>query len=159
VFILHALGLKTTMSVNRALPGLETSTYPAGLHPCLPMLAARLDHKNDCSMSALPSCVDGSELARAFFHVYSIGRCAHCSALATTNSGVSVTLAQMEFAMKQWASTLSMILRAGPSSASLLRVTWGRTATSVIWYFPSTFSSNPSASLIRPGSDLGLERA
>jgi hypothetical protein len=42
---------------------------------------------------------------------------------ATTNSGVSVTLALIEFAMKQWASTLSMILRAGSSSTSFLRVT------------------------------------
>src|SRR5258708_29954802 len=69
---------------------------------------------------------------------------------ATTNSGVSVTLALMEFAMKQWASTLSMVLRAGSSSASLLRVTRGRTVTSVMWCFPSTFSSKPSASLSYP---------
>ena len=35
---------------------------------------------------------------------------------ATTNSGVRVILALMEFAMKQWASTLSMLLRASSSS-------------------------------------------
>jgi hypothetical protein len=51
---------------------------------------------------------------------------------ATTNSGVSVTLALMEFAMKQWTSTPSMVLRAGSSSASLLRVTRGRTVTAII---------------------------
>jgi len=45
---------------------------------------------------------------------------------------VSMTLALMEFAMKQWASTLSMVLRAGSSSASLLRVTRGRTVISVM---------------------------
>ena len=38
----------------------------------------------------------------------------------------------MEFAMKQWASTLSMALRASSSSAPLLRVTRGRTVTSVV---------------------------
>ena len=37
-----------------------------------------------------------------------------------------MTLTLMEFAMKQWASTLSMVLRTGSSSASLLRVTRGR---------------------------------
>jgi hypothetical protein len=42
---------------------------------------------------------------------------------ATTNSGTSVTLAVMELAMKQCASTLSIASRAGASSASLLNVT------------------------------------
>src|ERR1700704_1693406 len=78
---------------------------------------------------------------------------------ATTNSGVSMTLALMEFAMKQWASTLSMVLRAGSSSASLLRVTRGRIVTSVMWYFPSTFSSGPSASLSYPTGVRSLARA
>src|SRR3981189_3489526 len=69
---------------------------------------------------------------------------------ATTNSGVRVILALMEFAMKQWASTLSMLLRASSSSASLFKVTRGRIVTSVKWYLPSTLSSRPSASLSYP---------
>ncbi len=61
-----------------------------------------------------------------------IARRSHVGGAAMINSGVSATLALIEFAMKQWASTLSMILRAGSSSASLLRVTRGRTVTSVM---------------------------
>jgi hypothetical protein len=84
----------------------------------------------------------------------------HFDGGATTNSGVSVTLALIEFAMKQWASTPSMLLRAGSSSASLLRVTRGRTVTLVMLYFPSTFSSRPSASLSYPTGvrTLGLSK-
>jgi hypothetical protein len=34
-------------------------------------------------MSALPPCVDGSELARTFLNVCSIGRCSHVFGLFT----------------------------------------------------------------------------
>jgi hypothetical protein len=74
----------------------------------------------------------------------------HFGEAATTNSAVSVTFDFIEFEMKHSASTLSMISRARSSSAVPLRVTRGRTATSVMRYVPSTFSSRPSASLSYP---------
>src|SRR5215467_9339937 len=65
----------------------------------------------------------------------------------TTKSAASVIFDLMELEIKHWASTPSMIARARSSSGWLLRVTRGRTATSVIQYLPSTCSSRPSASL------------
>src|SRR5215831_13475750 len=66
---------------------------------------------------------------------------------ATTKSAVSATFDLMELEIKHWASTPSMISRARSSAEWFLRLTRGRTATSVIWYLPSTCSSRPSASL------------
>src|SRR5262249_277993 len=77
---------------------------------------------------------------------------------ATTKSAVSATFDLMELEIKHWASTPSMISRARSSSAWFLRLTRGRTATSLIWYLPSTCSSRPSAPLSYPVGVRPLER-
>ena len=67
---MSALGQKPTYALQQAMSAFPPNSDRKSRH--LPKV-----------MSALPPCVDGSELARTFLNVCSIGRCSHVFGLFT----------------------------------------------------------------------------